>query len=155
MCLEHYSSCWAASTFVDWRESSRLLNLIRLHILKCVTKQVAKLFKKKYPSMPSHSHLSRNNCKHYGDGFQETRNHVAFSGSSKNEQGIEQNLPCWKNENTFLSSMSCHSCQLMWHSYSTPLRINHRTPTEVRCSLPLVTLNLKSVLDKWDFFNWQ
>ena len=60
--------------------------------------------------------------------------HIACSGLSKNEQSIEQVLPCWKNIRTLLrtfitcaSSMSCQSCQLMWafmqqsSSYRSPV----------------------------------
>ena len=57
----------------------------------------------------------------------ETRNHIACSGS------IEQLLLCWKNMSTCItcaSSMSFQSCQLMWHSCSNPVHINHQHRTE-------------------------
>ena len=44
----------------------------------------------------------------------------------KNEQSIEQLLPCWKNMSSWASSMSCQSCQLMWPSCSNPVHIDHQ-----------------------------
>ena len=45
---------------------------------------------------------------------------------SRNEQSIEQLLPCRKNTSTCASSMSCRSCQLMWGSCSNPVHIGHQ-----------------------------
>ena len=47
----------------------------------------------------------------------------------KNEQSIEQILPCWKNISTCItcaSSISCQSCQLTGRSCSNPVHINHQ-----------------------------
>ena len=58
-----------------------------------------------------------------------TRNQLACSVSSKNEQSIEKVLPCWKNVSTCItcaSSMSCQSCQLMVNSCSNPVHIHHQ-----------------------------
>ena len=49
---------------------------------------------------------------------------------SRTEQSIEQILPCRKNTSTCASSMSCQTCQLMWHSCSNPVHINHQDRTE-------------------------
>ena len=54
---------------------------------------------------------------------------------SKNEQRIEQLVPCWKNISTCItcaSSMSCRSCQLMGRSRSNPVHINHQYRREGR-----------------------
>ena len=48
----------------------------------------------------------------------------------KNEQSIEQILPFWRNISTCPSSMSCQSCQFMWHSCSNPVHIDHQHRTE-------------------------
>ena len=51
----------------------------------------------------------------------------------KNEQSIEQILPCSKNVSTCItcaSSMSCQSCQLMGHSCSNPVHIKHHYQRE-------------------------
>ena len=45
---------------------------------------------------------------------------------SRNEQSIEQLLPCQKNISTCASSMSCQSCQLMWRSRCNPVHIDHQ-----------------------------
>ena len=45
---------------------------------------------------------------------------------SKNEQSIEQLLPCWKNISTCASSMPCQSFQLMWCSCRNPVHIDHQ-----------------------------
>ena len=45
---------------------------------------------------------------------------------SRNEQSIEQLLPCQKNTSTCASSMSCQSCQLMWRSRCNPVHIDHQ-----------------------------
>ena len=52
----------------------------------------------------------------------------------KNEQSIEQILPFWRNITTCPSSMSCQSCQLMWHSCSNPVHIDHKGPMQVLTS---------------------
>ena len=52
----------------------------------------------------------------------------------KNEQSIEQILPFWRNISTCPSSMSCQSCQFMWHSCSNPVHIDHKGPMQVLTS---------------------
>ena len=48
----------------------------------------------------------------------------------KNEQSIEQLLPCWKNISTCItcaSLMSCQSCQLILHTCSKAVHIDHQS----------------------------
>ena len=46
---------------------------------------------------------------------------------SKNEQSIQQILTCWKHTSTCASSMSCQSCQLMLHTCSKAVHLDHQS----------------------------
>ena len=64
-------------------------------------------------------------------GFQESSGiMLPVPVQSRNEQSIEQLLPCQKNTSTCASSITCHSCQFMWRSCRESVHINHQHRTE-------------------------
>ena len=108
-CLKHFSYCIIGSPSRRSREQQCLQGWV--------------------PIRDTNRHSSNSFC--WCCCAKDSRNPVAtimlpVPVQSRNEQSIEQLLPCRKNTSTCASSMSCQSCQFMWGSCSNPVHIGHQ-----------------------------